>query len=66
MKPLSVASWPLDAARWLSLTASALEDAGVPRADIEAFKLRVAGLRTFPLLMDACMMELRKYYEVTA
>ena len=64
MKPLSVASWPLDAGRWLSLTASALEDAGVTRADIESFKLSVAGLRTFPLLCDACVAELGKHYDV--
>ena len=64
MKSLNVRPWPLDSGRWLSLTASALEDAGVPRADIEAFKLSVAGTRTFPLLQDGCVAELRKHYEV--
>ena len=64
---LDTSHWPADSSRWLSLTASALYDAGVDDDEAMLMLDRASrGARTVVDIMDGCLVALRRFYQVEA
>jgi hypothetical protein len=61
---LDVSRWPADASGYITRTADALRAAGVNRSDVARFVMSFGGARTISPIIDGCVAELRKFYEV--